>query len=331
MRLSDYECVRVLSEEGAFSAAAQRLGMTQPGLSILIARLEKQCGVKLVDRAAKPLKLTPEGVKWIEVEAQIEALRENRRRYFEDLNRLEGGSITIGANACRSVTMLPETLREFVSRYPAVRVHLCEVHPGACSDRLERGDFDFSVTLESCLSEKMLYRTVADEQVVVAVPPQVDASRLSTGHTFCDRPVFDFEPAADERFILLDRGIKFHDLFLDVCHKHGLEPDILLETESITTVMELVRQGLGFGVVPDVIARRMPETTVQFLSIQHVMPMNRVVVAWMKDRYLSRAAQTFIDMLCEHFRAWNTQFMTEPARGEDAPYCARAGVRSAAE
>ena len=126
MRLSDYECVRVLSEEGAFSAAAQRLGMTQPGLSILIARLEKQCGVKLVDRAAKPLKLTPEGVKWIEVEAQIEALRENRRRYFEDLNRLEGGSITIGANACRSVTMLPETLREFVSRYPAVRVHLCE-------------------------------------------------------------------------------------------------------------------------------------------------------------------------------------------------------------
>ena len=218
-----------------------------------------------------------------------------------------------------------------MSWYPAVRVHLCEVSSGACSDRLERGDFDFSVTLESCLSEKMLYRTVADEQVVVAVPPQVDASRLSTGHTFCDRPVFDFEAAADERFILLDRGIKIHDLILDVCHKHGLEPDILLETESITTVMELVRQGLGFGVVPDVIARRMPETTVQFLSIQHVLPMNRVVVAWMKDRYLSRAAQTFIDMLCEHFRAWNTQFMTEPARGEDAPYCARAGVRSAVE
>lgn len=321
MRASDYDCMRALLEEGAFSAAAHRLGMTQPGLSILVARLEKHCGVTLVDRASKPLRLTPEGAKWLEVEAQIERLRDNRRRYFEDVKCLEGGTVTIGANACRSVTMLPETLKAFVERYPAVRVRLREVPPGACSERLARGDFDFSVTLESCLSPRMLYRTVADEQVLIAIPEQFDAQSLTTGAMFAGRAVFDLRAATDKRFILLDRGIKFHELFLQVCHDHGFKPEILLQTESITTVMELVRQGLGLGVVPDVIERRMPETPIEFLSIQHLMPVNRVVVAWMKDRYLSRAAQRFIDMLCENFRAWNTQFMDEPAGGETAPFC----------
>ena len=83
-----------LIAEGSFSKAAQRLGISQPSLSQFLVRLETEAQTELVDRSAKPLKLTAAGALFLRTEQQVDLLRETAAKQMLDIKGGGGGTRT---------------------------------------------------------------------------------------------------------------------------------------------------------------------------------------------------------------------------------------------
>lgn len=87
-----------LIAEGSFSKAAQRLGISQPSLSQFLVRLESEAQTELVDRSAKPLKLTAAGALFLRTEQQVDLLRETAAKQMLDI---KGGGGCTRTRHCR--------------------------------------------------------------------------------------------------------------------------------------------------------------------------------------------------------------------------------------
>lgn len=87
-----------LIAEGSFSKAAQRLGISQPSLSQFLVRLETEAQTELVDRSAKPLKLTAAGALFLRTEQQVDLLRETAAKQMLDI---KGGGGRTRTRHCR--------------------------------------------------------------------------------------------------------------------------------------------------------------------------------------------------------------------------------------
>ena len=298
-RRHDIEYSRAIADTGSFQKAAEKLHLTQSAISQFVAKIERECGATLLNRAVRPVTFTEQGRYWLEVEEAIEDLRRRRNQYFADDAKTLIGSLKIGTNVCRTVSVLGDVLGEFAHLYPNVEVELIEGPMTATDEKLLRGEVDFSLTLESLLTAEMDYEPLADENILIALHP---------GHPLADRGVRtagaeDYPPAnfsdfAQDKFILLKRGPKFHDGFYQLCAKHHVAPHVIAQTNAVSSVLELVGKGVGCGLVPDTLVAYQPVPKgTAFLSLQHEFPRNRVVAAWSRKLYLSKCARTFIDML----------------------------------
>lgn len=306
LRRHDIDYVRAVLEGGSFLAATEILHLTQPAISQYIAKIERENGIQLFNRSVRPVTLTGEGRYWLEIEEKIEELKSRRLRFFSDEGGQVSGRLRIGTNQCRTAVILGEALREFVQRYPSVEPELVEGGMQEIDQRMLRGDLDFSLTLEALLTPQMACRTLLDENILIAFPPGHplgERARRAQAEGRSGYLPFHFPDAAGEKFILLNRGLKFHDGFYELCRKYRLSPRVLMSTESITTVLELINQGVGCGMVPDsLVLAQKTQSGAAFYSLQNEFPRNRVVAAWNKDLYLSKAARAFIELLAQKHR-----------------------------
>jgi len=109
-------------ERGTFSAAAEKLYISQPSVSQHIANLEKHFGVKLFDRRKRKVRLTPEGrVLYSTAKEVLEQLDRAKKR-IDDLRSLEAGTLNIGCSHYVDSLLLWQVLPEFVSQHPKVSV-----------------------------------------------------------------------------------------------------------------------------------------------------------------------------------------------------------------
>ncbi len=286
-RRQDIDYVRAILQAGSFLAATEILHLTQPAISQYISKIEKEQGIQLFNRGVRPVSLTSEGRYWLEIEERIEALRERRRSYFRDLQGRCEGRLRIGTNQCRTATLLADVIPRYVKAYPGVRLELVEDSISHLSERFLKGDIDFALTIESAVTPEMDSRVLADESLLVAVPPQhplaARARRFSEENPGRFMPI-DFKEVAGEEFVLLNRGVKMHDYFFDLCRRCGATPRVLMLTESVTSVLELVSKGVCCGIVPDSLVLYKPVFPAPgFFSIQHEVPVNRVVAAWSRE------------------------------------------------
>ncbi|MCI5851330.1 MAG: LysR family transcriptional regulator [Sutterellaceae bacterium] len=308
--------IRAIAASGSFLAASEALHVTQPAISQYIGKIERENGIQLFNRNVRPVTLTSEGRYYLKVEEEIEELRRRRRRYFEDLGGEAAGELRIGTNQCRTSTVLSEVLGDYAKRCPGVTLKIIECGMREMDRRMLAGELDFTITLEALLTPQMAYRTLLDENILIAFPPGDPMGERARKHKEEGGKgylPFSFQEAENSQFILLNRGLKFHDYFDRLCEKYRVKPRVLMQTDSVTTVLELVTKGVGCGMVPDSLVHyRKPEPEPALYSLQHEFPTNRVVAAWNRDLYLTRAARIFIEMLAEKHRPLNTDPETGP-------------------
>ena len=121
-----YRYLDTLITAGSFSKAARVLQISQPSISQFVHRLETEVGTELVDRTAKPLRLTYAGECFMRTEREIEQLRSMRSRLIADIDEGVRGHVTIGSSHYRSTFFLAEVLPIFRREYPGVTVSLAE-------------------------------------------------------------------------------------------------------------------------------------------------------------------------------------------------------------
>ncbi|QNH55348.1 LysR family transcriptional regulator [Selenomonas timonae] len=283
MELRQLEYFQMASRLKNITRAAERLRVSQPNITVAIKKLEGELGIQLFDRSQKQLSLTPEGAVFL---GRVEvALRNIQDAVLEvnDYKQLQKGTIKIGIPPMMGAYLFPKIFSSFQRRYSHLDVYLHEEGSVAIREQLERDELDFGIIIIPDTSPNLQLLPMARSQIVCCVPEDSDLAA---------RKAITLQDIEDHNLIMLKEGSFLRQTMLQKMKTAGFTPNIVLESNQVVTIMGLVASGVGNAFLLDMIVRDTPGIRAIPLATPVYVD---VGLAWKRDRYISRAAQSFIE------------------------------------
>jgi len=284
MDLERLRTFQVVCEEGSVSRAAVRLFRSQPAISMQLATLEAEAGTRLLLRNSRGVSPSPAGQRLLACAAELFRAYERLRDSWagEDV----GGDLHVASSDTIARHFLPPVLRELVRRRPGVRLHLVQSATPESQNRLRRGEVEVAFLLRPVADPRLAVETVLRYRHVAAYPRTRERGRADSA------PV-DPEELAQGALVLLTRGTQTRHLVDEAFRSRGIVPERVLEVGSVSIQKEMVRCGLGVGVLPDYAvepADRLRARPIAGASVREI------AVAWRRDLPLTRAANLFLEL-----------------------------------
>lgn len=236
-----------VAEEGNFSRAADRLLMTQPPLSRQVQKLERGLGVQLLRRTSRGTELTPAGRAFL-AEArgllgQADAAALTARRVAEGAV----GSLRVGATLVGAVNLLGRWVRVAQSALPGVELVISEMVTGAQVQALLAHELDVGLLRGRPRPDLLQTRLVHAEELIAAVPADhpMGGDGVTTLAELADHALVGYHPG---------QARYFHELVVASFREAAVEPRYVQHVSQVTTMVALVRAGVGIAVVPASVA-----------------------------------------------------------------------------
>lgn len=243
MDLRQFQCLVAIVDEGGFSAAARRLGMTQPAVSLQIGRLEREIGNAVFHRGGRQVSLTAVGASLLPHARRV-------LRAFEEAGiaarlgqGVVSGSILMGTVPGCGGADVPNLLRALGEEYPHVSVRVIEDSADALIRSVRSEAVDVAVVgTPSPSTHGLPSRIIAETRLVVVAPPGHEVAALSSIplRQLLDHTVICTPPGSGIR-AAIDQARARERLGLQVRYESG-NPDVLLRFAAA---------GLGIAIVPD--------------------------------------------------------------------------------
>ncbi len=233
------------AETGSLSAAARKLGLTQPTLSRQVAAIEQRMGVTLFERVGKAMALTPTGLDLLEHARAMGAGAEALRLAASGRSHAVGGVVSVSATDAVAAHLLPPLMRRLRVQEPGIAIEV--ISSDTLSDLLRR-EADIAIRHVKSEQPDLIARLI--RQAAAGFYAAEDWVQVH-GH-----PRRAHE-AADLPFVGSDRSGRY----LAYLRQHGLplsEANFSCYADNSMAHWALVRQGLGIGAMMDEIARDMP-------------------------------------------------------------------------
>lgn len=224
-------------EEGGFTPASLKLGMSQPAVSRAVATFERELGSPLLARGVGGLTLTEAGACALPHAREVLRHLNLMRTEVATLGDPISGTLSLASLPSVTGTLVAPQLRTFADRHPAVTIRLLEGSEQEVRDWLDQGAAEAGVV---SLPIKGLDTAVLGEQEMVAVLPSTN--RLA------DWNEVDYVELAKEPFVRSTGGCA--DVFMPVAQRVGVDFDVVFEAREMSAVLEIVRAGLGVSILP---------------------------------------------------------------------------------
>lgn len=294
----------VVAEELSFTKAAKRLYISQQSLSSHISRLEKYFGTSLFLRTA-PLTLTPAGAYLCEEARKMIRARDNLRQELSDIEHFDSGVLSVGSTPSRTRSMLPRAFRIFHHRYPNIKLQLFEGTTPEVEEQLLKGALDLSIGFLPQDASNIVSLPLCDERFFVIVPVALlrEYFRGRTDEVIAQLDTaFDIRLIQDLPFLTMPHS-KLNAIFNLYMEEKGISPRILMEVNSIDTLLAFCNEGLGVIVCSSTLLYHSYSDIEHFklYPIESSYAKRSIVVNYLANRYLSRAAQEFIEAAREVF------------------------------
>ncbi len=230
-----------VAESLSFTAAAERLGVSQPPLSQQIRDLEAELGTPLLWRTSRSVALTPAGTAFLARARGILGEVEEACAEARAVGAGRTGTLDIGLTGSILAGPLGRLIRLFGERYPGVLVRLHEMPPGEQPAALHAQRIDLG----------FLRRPPEDPSLkVVRAWPEAVGVALPAGHRLAARAAIALADLRDEPFVSL-RDSRFATDLWEACREAGFAPRPVQQVVESASLVNLVAAGLGVALVPE--------------------------------------------------------------------------------
>ncbi len=295
MSLKQIECVVMVAKLKSFTKAANRLKITQPSLSQSINTLEKQIGVPLFDRSTNPISLTHAGEVYIAQAGTIIELYNDLNTQMRDVTGFKSGKLRIGFSQT-GYHFIADILSQFYKKFPTANIQISQVSSTLILEKmLLDGELDIATLMLPLSTPELGYKMIKESQVLLALPilhPLAQKAKKRTkGY-----PSIDLFELKNEKFILPKETQRSRPFFDKIFKKAGFEPHVFCETETFDIANSLVASGIGACfTLPQFIKEDKMEKLMLF-SIDDPLLKRTAVLAYKKDKRLSKIAYEFLTM-----------------------------------
>jgi LysR family transcriptional regulator, transcription activator of glutamate synthase operon len=291
MQMEELRWFVTLCETGNVGRAAAELGLSQPGLSRALARLERELGAPLFDRRGRVLALNRYGRAFLEHARRILAEDEAGRRAIADLASPQTGTVALAFLYTVGNWLVPRLLLSFRAEHPRVRFHLVQGGNSANLEALDRGEVDLVLTSPRPPEPDLAWRALRTEHLYLAVP---------AGHALASRKRVRIEEAASEPFVATRQGTGLRESTEQLWREAGLDPRIAFESDDVPALRGLVAVGLGVAVLPrartyDGSVDESAAPWLRYIPIDGPHASRVLGLVWREDRWASPAVTAFRD------------------------------------
>ncbi len=309
MTLTELKYIVAVSREKHFGKAAEACFVSQPTLSVAIKKLEEELEVKLFERSASEVTVTPLGE---EIVRQAQSVLEQAANIKEIAKRGKdplAGPLTLGVIYTIAPYLLPDLVRQAIDRSPQMPLMLQENFTVKLLEMLRTGEIDCAIMAEPFPDTGLAIAPLYDEPFLAAVPAT---------HAFATRQSITSQELKSETMLLLGTGHCFRDHVLEVCPEfarfssdaEGIRKSF--EGSSLEPIKHMVAAGRGVTLVPRLAVpkdarepqgkrRRDDHAFVKYIPFDGDPPTRRVVLAWRRSftRYEAIAALRNAVYACE--------------------------------
>lgn len=246
MNIQKYQALIKTVELGSFTKAAESLGYTQSAVSRMIADLEKEWKVTLLERNKSNLNLTSDGMSILPYAKKLCNEYERLKMQVDSIHGLEKGVIRIGTFSSVATHWLPNIIKEFQKDYPGIDYELLlgdytEIEEWIVEGRVDCGFLRLPAVrpMDSIFLE--------NDELKAIIPKD---------HPMAECEKFPIEKLCEEKFMLLEKGARAE--ISELFERNELEPDVHFTTWDDYAVMSMVESGLGVSILPELILKRVP-------------------------------------------------------------------------
>ncbi|MHC1786908.1 MAG: LysR family transcriptional regulator [Christensenellales bacterium] len=294
MNLRYGECVLAVLRGGSITAAAKSLYLSQSALSQTIKRAEEELGAPIFNRDTDPISLTYAGERYLKAVGQVMAINTNLNNEISEINREVQGRLRLGISLQRGMALLPLVIPEFVQRYPHVKIDLTERGSDTLEKLLHEGICDLAlITTDPKFSDLEYILLEAEEVVLIA------ALDTPLARAYPDGAEIPIEAAVRERFVSLRHGHSVRKAQDELFQSHHINPQMLLETDSLEAAKRLAASGSAVMLCPYVYVRQSPEVRakVKCLRVQGVDFKRHFYLSYRKGLFFTRFMTDFMQIV----------------------------------
>ncbi|WP_043650428.1 LysR family transcriptional regulator [Nocardia thailandica] len=282
-------------EEGGFTRAAERLHLTQPGLSAQIKQLERALGQQLLDRGPRTVTPTAVGAAVLEHARAALAAADRIEATVQEFTGLLRGHVRLGviSGAAGEEFDVAAVLAGFHTDHPAVGISLTEDTAEAMLAALDRGDLDIALVglTGAAMAPTVGVETVLETPLVAAVAADAPPGPGEHAGTIPLRAL------REHRLICLPPGTGLRGVFERACAAAGFTPDIAFEAAAPPLLLRLAAHGLGTAVVPGLTPAEATAAGVRALDLVDPPLRGRLALVWRTDRTGNPAARALLGQL----------------------------------
>jgi len=244
-----------LAEERHFGRAAQRLAMTQPPLSTAIQQLEALVGARLFERSSRGVALTAAGAALLPRARALLAQATEAANEARDVGQGLAGQLRIGFAGTVLYRGLPEVLRRFGAAHPRLRLTLQELSSSEQLVELVHDRLDVGFVHTSRVPAGFSQIRVSSQPFVACLPAGhalAGTGEAADAAAAPDAPALALQALRDAPFAIVMRAVSpdYHDRIFAACADAGFEPALRFELRHWLSVVSVIAQGLGVGLVP---------------------------------------------------------------------------------
>lgn len=287
MDIAALQAFRAAAETGSFSAAAERIFLSQPAISKRIGALERELGTRLFDRLGRRVQLTPAGRALLERARAILNELEDARRSLANLAGEVGGELSLATSHHIGLHRIPATLKRFHRRYPEVRLDLRFMDSEAACAAVVRGEIELAVvTLPAEPIPQLKAERVWDDplEIVVAPTHPLALAREASAKALLDYPA-----------ILPGPGTYTREIILKALGALRARLRVGMTTNYLEVLKMLAAIGLGWSALP----RTMIDEELKVVQIKQVRIRRVLGIVTHATRTVSNAGQAMIRMIRE--------------------------------
>jgi LysR family hydrogen peroxide-inducible transcriptional activator len=309
MTLTELKYIVAVARERHFGKAAEACYVSQPTLSVAVKKLEEELDVKLFERSANEVAVTPLGEAIVRqaqsVLEQAAAIKEIAKRGKDPLD----GPLTLGVIYTIGPYLLPDLVRQMIKLNPQMPLILQENFTVKLLEMLRNGEIDCAILAEPFPDAGLATAPLYDEPFLAAVP---------ASHPLAAQTQVSTEELKRETMLLLGSGHCFRDHVMEVCPEfakfssnvEGIRKSF--EGSSLETIKHMVAAGMGVTLVPRLSVpkeafatkprrRQDEEPFIKYLPFEGDPPLRRVVLVWRRSftRYEAIAAMRNAIYACE--------------------------------
>ncbi len=291
MNLRDLELFCEVAHLGSFSKAAKAHGMSQPAVSEIVKSIEEKLDCELLNRAVRPLELTPEGNIYYDGCRQL--LDEYRRLEDRVLQRRDKvvGPVRVGAIYSVGLLQMDGYVREFERLYPDAALDLQYLHPEEVLNRVVSEEVDLGLMSFPPKRSDLNCIPWQEQAIVVVVPPQ---------HTLAHRVSVRVEELEGESLVGFTSELQMRHETDKWLRQAKVHVSVVHAFDNIENIKRAVEIGSGIALLPVPTVRREVELgSLVALPLENANWFRRLAIIHKRTKPFTTAISRFLELLAK--------------------------------